>query len=50
MASRTQITKNVRDVNTAWGRFQSLCNSSLYGWAGNFYSYATVFGNRRNYR
>lgn len=50
MASKAQITKNVRDVNDAWSRFQQLMNSSLYGWAGNFYSYSTVFTIRRNYR
>lgn len=47
MASHRQITKNIAQVNDAWGRFQSLFNSSLYGWAGNLYSYATVLKRRK---
>lgn len=47
MASKAQITKNLADVHNAWWHFQNLVNSQLYGWAGNMYSYGSVFQRRR---
>lgn len=49
MASKQQITQNIRDVNDAWTRLQTLFNSSLYGWTGNLYEYAQVLKTRRRF-
>lgn len=49
MASKDQVRKNMRDVNSAWGHFQGLVQSQLPGLAVGIDAWAKIMNTKRRY-
>lgn len=50
MASRTQVTKNLRDVNGAWGGFRDLIHTRFPTYSSFVDTARSLAKIRRNYR
>lgn len=48
MASQQQVQRNLNDVGSAWGTFQTFINYLLGFHTGINYTYAALFRIRRN--